>query len=228
VELPVGGSIVSQKKIQPLFVSSIPKERNHDAPPVDVIQLPSPSRTGLFAMLAAQPKTSTSSDRSLFAPISAAGSKVTKSSPVPSFNLVQPSLSSNKATQQTPKRPRNIRVLYAEDNIVNQKVLGRVLTKLGITDLYIVENGLKAVEILATKEYDIIFLDMQMTVMDGLEATRLIKERGGGDDIAPKMVLCTANAMGDFHLQVEQAGGDGFVSKPFNLKTIDSILQEYE
>jgi CheY-like chemotaxis protein len=67
--------------------------------------------------------------------------------------------------------------------------------------------GLKAVEISATKEYDIIFMDMQMPIMDGLEATRLIKERGGdGDLTAPKIVFCTAHAMADFRFQAEQAG----------------------
>jgi CheY-like chemotaxis protein len=72
-------------------------------------------------------------------------------------------------------------------------------------------------------------MDMQMPIMDGLEATRLIKERcGDGDITAPKIIFCTAHAMDDFRLQAEQAGGDGFVSKPFNMKTIDSILQQYE
>jgi CheY-like chemotaxis protein len=250
VELPVGGSILKQKKIQPLPVLPAISKEHHDGPPVDVIQCPSPSMTGLFApindrteqegSLEPQSKKLKSSHRSMFGLVSTAGSNVSMSTTVPSFNTVQPSLPATKeggsvsprdTTWQPPKSPprKRLRVLYAEDNIVNQKVFSRILAKLGITDLDIVDNGLEAVEFSATKVYDIIFMDMQMPIMDGLEATRLIKERGGDGDItAPKIVFCTAHAMDDFRWQAEQAGGDGFVSKPFNMKMIDSILQEYE
>ena len=67
--------------------------------------------------------------------------------------------------------PRNfqqsmtVKVLYAEDNVVNQKVLSRVLNRTGITDITIVDNGKKAVDVSADTKFDCIFMDMQMPVM---------------------------------------------------------------
>ena len=117
--------------------------------------------------------------------------------------------------------PRTLKVLYAEDNKINQKVLNRILTKLGVAELDIVDNGRKAVQISATKSYDIIFMDIEMPVMDGLEATKLIKERDGDKT---KIIFCTAHAIDDVRLQAEEAGGDGFISKPFNMKKIQDTL----
>ena len=118
-----------------------------------------------------------------------------------------------------------MKVLYAEDNKINQKVLARMLKKLGVTKLDLVENGLKAVESSLSNHYDLIFMDIQMPVMDGLEATKLIKERDGDQS---RVVFCTAHAIDDFRQQAEATGGDGFVSKPYKLKEIETILKMYE
>ena len=120
-----------------------------------------------------------------------------------------------------------IKVLVAEDNKINQKVLKRTLMRVGINEeiLDIVENGKLAVEASEEKAYDIIFMDMQMPVMGGLEATKLIKERDGKD--GAKVVFCTAHAVDQFREQADLAGGDGFVSKPFNLKKIKAVLDQY-
>lgn len=120
---------------------------------------------------------------------------------------------------------RTLKVLYAEDNKINQKVMQRMLDKLGVVDLDMVDNGLKAVQISATKEYDIIFMDISMPVLDGLDATRLIKDRDG-DKLKTKIIFCTAHAVGDVRLRAQETGGDGFISKPFNIKKIESILNE--
>ena len=61
-----------------------------------------------------------------------------------------------------------------------------------------------------------------MPIMDGLEATRLIKERDGDRS---HVVFCTAHAVENFRTEAEEAGGDGFISKPFNLGKIDQLIK---
>jgi signal transduction histidine kinase/CheY-like chemotaxis protein len=122
----------------------------------------------------------------------------------------------------------NIRVLVAEDNKINRKVMQRMLERLGIQRIDIVENGQEAVDREASQRYDFILMDMQMPVMDGLEATRRIvaRPRLGSTDIAPKIFFVTAHALDTFQARAEEAGGDGFISKPFNLQKIESVFRQ--
>jgi CheY-like chemotaxis protein len=120
--------------------------------------------------------------------------------------------------------PRDLKVLYAEDNIVNQKVLERVLRRLGVNDITIVDNGLKAVEHTENTKYDCIFMDMQMPVMDGLEACKIIVDR----DASEKVVFVTAHALSDYKAQADAAGAIDFISKPFNMEKIDTLLKTLE
>ena len=117
---------------------------------------------------------------------------------------------------------KNMKVLYAEDNLVNQKVLSRVLQRSGITDITIVDNGKKAVDISADVKYDCILLDMQMPVMDGMEACKIIKKR----DPDSIIVFVTAHALDEFKAKAEAAGANGFISKPFRVGDIDKVLKE--
>ena len=117
---------------------------------------------------------------------------------------------------------KNMKVLYAEDNLVNQKVLSRVLQRSGITDITIVDNGKKAVDISATGDYDCILLDMQMPVMDGMEACKIITER----DPDAIIVFVTAHALDEFKVKAKAAGAKGFISKPFRVGDIDKVLKE--
>jgi two-component system sensor histidine kinase BarA len=119
-------------------------------------------------------------------------------------------------TTSTPK------VLYAEDNIVNQKVLGKIFERLGVEDVTIVDNGLKAVELCESNKYDYIFMDMDMPVMDGLEACRIIMERNPSE----RVVFLTAHALDTFKEKADAAGAVDFISKPFNMQKIRSILTE--
>jgi len=117
---------------------------------------------------------------------------------------------------------KNMKVLYAEDNLVNQKVLSRVLNRSGITDITIVDNGKKAVDISSTIKYDCILLDMQMPVMDGMEACKIIMER----DPDTIIVFVTAHALDEFKAKAKAAGAKGFISKPFRVGDIDDVLKE--
>jgi CheY-like chemotaxis protein len=99
----------------------------------------------------------------------------------------------------------------------------RMLLRLGLEQFDIVENGQEAVDREATQTYDVILMDMDMPVMDGLEATRQILARPRAD-VAPKIFFVTAHALDTFQAQAKAAGGYGFISKPFNLQTIESIF----
>lgn len=115
---------------------------------------------------------------------------------------------------------QNIRILIAEDNVINQKVLHRTLNRIGVETIDIVDNGKKAVEASNDKTYDICFMDMQMPVMDGLEACRIISKRSS----RPKIIFLTAHALTQYQQQADDAGGDGFISKPFKIDVIKDLL----
>eukprot|EP00980_Cylindrotheca_fusiformis_P022201 scaffold9079_cov120-Cylindrotheca_fusiformis.AAC.16 len=123
-------------------------------------------------------------------------------------------------TTTTAKKLSDLHVLIAEDNAINQKVLKRTLERLGIEEIEIVDNGKLAVDRSETKMFDIIFMDMQMPIMDGLEATSVISQR----HVHPKIFFLTAHALSEYQEKALEAGGDGFISKPFKLDVIRNIL----
>lgn len=131
-----------------------------------------------------------------------------------------------KSSDQAAQSFSSIHVLIAEDNKVNQKVLNRMLLKVGFVDIDVVENGSQAVEACGSKKYDIVLMDMQMPVMGGLEACRLIVEKRG-NAISPKVIFVTANATDDYEQHAKDSGGDGFISKPFNLVKIVSFFESF-
>jgi signal transduction histidine kinase/CheY-like chemotaxis protein len=111
-------------------------------------------------------------------------------------------------------KPMNLRVLAAEDNAVNQLVLKTLLHQLGLEPT-VVEDGAAAVDAWRTHEWDVILMDVQMPVMDGLSATTLIRnlEQETGRRRTPIIAL-TANAMAHQVKQYMAVGMDGHVSKP--------------
>jgi signal transduction histidine kinase/CheY-like chemotaxis protein len=117
-----------------------------------------------------------------------------------------------------------LKVLIAEDNVINQKVLHRMLKRLGIADVDIVDNGQKAVLQEASREYDVVLMDMQMPVMDGVEACKLICSREGGHPNA-SVIFVTAHASSSYELECAKAGGVDYLSKPFNLRDIEKCLE---
>jgi signal transduction histidine kinase/CheY-like chemotaxis protein len=119
---------------------------------------------------------------------------------------------------------KKLRVLIAEDNLINQKVLHRMLTRLGLKVIDIVGDGQNAVEREASHEYDIILMDMQMPVMDGTEACRLICSRQGGHPNA-RVVFVTAHASSSYVEECTKAGGIAFLPKPFNLRDVEKCFQ---
>lgn len=108
----------------------------------------------------------------------------------------------------------DIQILLAEDNTDNQNLIIHFLKKIGLT-CDIADNGEISVEMAQKKEYDIILMDVQMPVMDGLTATRKILENAStGDNKTPVIVALTANAMVEDREACYQAGMKFYLSKP--------------
>jgi CheY-like chemotaxis protein len=109
-----------------------------------------------------------------------------------------------------------LRILLAEDNLVNQKLAMRLLSQMGYrADL--ASNGVEAVESVARQTYDVVLMDVQMPEMDGLEAARRITAQHKRDD-RPRIVAMTANAMqGDREMCLE-AGMDDYIAKPIRVE----------
>lgn len=116
-----------------------------------------------------------------------------------------------------------LHILIAEDNPVNQTLALRILTKLGYEPT-IVANGLLATEEINRNDYDMILMDVQMPVMDGLEATRLIRKTL---EKQPIIVAMTANALAGDKERCLEAGMDDYISKPIKLEWLMKTLEKW-
>ena len=120
----------------------------------------------------------------------------------------------------------NFHVLIVEDNLVNQLVAHRILERFGIK-VDIAENGKQAVDTELSNNYDLIFMDMEMPIMDGLEATRIIKANSIDRGEKPFIVAMTANAMPEDRERCFEAGMDDFLAKPITLEAIKEMLLKW-
>jgi len=116
-----------------------------------------------------------------------------------------------------------MKILIVEDNPINYRVTERVLSKLGYTAT-VVTNGQQSVDITAQHHFDIVFMDVQMPVMDGMDATRAIRSRGG---VQPVIIAMTANAMQGDREACIQAGMDDYISKPLKFEGLVDILSRW-
>jgi len=119
-------------------------------------------------------------------------------------------------------REHPLKILVAEDNAINQKLIERILTKLGYLP-GMVQNGAEVLEEINNAAYDIVLMDIQMPVMDGLEATGRIRKT---DIKQPYIIAMTANAMAEDREICMQAGMDDYLSKPIRLEELMSILKK--
>jgi len=123
----------------------------------------------------------------------------------------------------------HLRVLLAEDNPMNQEVGKLILEYLGC-NVDVVADGALAVEAFFAEAYDLVFMDCQMPVVDGYEATRMIRKRelqsGEGRQRIPVVAL-TGNAMDGARELCLSAGMDDYLSKPFNAAQIETILKRW-
>ena len=113
-----------------------------------------------------------------------------------------------------------LRILLAEDNVVNQKLAMRLLQQMGYrADL--ASNGIEAIECMERQPYDVVLMDVQMPEMDGLEASRRINAKWKADE-RPRIVAMTANAMQGDREECLAAGMDDYVTKPI---AIDRLVE---
>jgi CheY-like chemotaxis protein len=116
-----------------------------------------------------------------------------------------------------------LRILLAEDNVVNQKLALRLLQRMGYrADL--ASNGIEAIECIARQPYDVVLMDVQMPEMDGMDATRQICARFASNN-RPRIVAMTANAMQGDRDECLAAGMDDYISKPIRVHDLLSALQ---
>ena len=122
-------------------------------------------------------------------------------------------------------RSKPLRVLVAEDNVINQVLAVKMLQKLGCTP-DVVANGREAVEAPQRADYDAIFMDCQMPEMDGYQATPEIRRVHGTGRWVPIIAL-TANAMEGDREKCLQAGMDDYLTKPFSLDALGEVLNRW-
>jgi PAS domain S-box-containing protein len=117
-----------------------------------------------------------------------------------------------------------LRVLVAEDNPVNQKVAGKILEKLGC-QVVVVSDGKQAVDAVFDKPFDLVLMDVQMPVLDGLQATRDIRAREKNTPRRTRIVALTANAMQGDEDRCLAAGMDGYLTKPLRAEKLQEAVQ---
>jgi CheY-like chemotaxis protein/HPt (histidine-containing phosphotransfer) domain-containing protein len=121
--------------------------------------------------------------------------------------------------------PRNVTILLAEDNKVNQRVTSRILEKAGHR-VDVVSNGQEALSALEAFPYDLVLMDVQMPLMDGFEATRAIRQRERRVRHTP-VVAMTAHAMKGDRERCIAAGMDDYLSKPIRLQEILNVIDRW-
>jgi PAS domain S-box-containing protein len=131
------------------------------------------------------------------------------------------------AAATTPVMARALRILLAEDHPTNQRVVQLILQGQGI-ELEIVDDGAAAVTAFRDDEFDLILMDMQMPVMDGLSATRAIRALEAETPLRPRIpiVMLSANAMVEHRADAAAAGADGHIAKPITAASLLAGMQQ--
>lgn len=127
------------------------------------------------------------------------------------------------ATQIQPKKTRNLRILVAEDNPINQRIVNLMLQQLGCANTVTVPDGEAAVAAATDAPYDLILMDIQMPNMNGLEATRRIRQHTGRPD-KPWIIALSAGVMPEEQQDAAQAGTNEFMAKPLNTEQLGKVL----
>ncbi|MBI5722085.1 MAG: response regulator [Burkholderiales bacterium] len=148
--------------------------------------------------------------------------------------LAQDARSAAAKAAAVPARPRMdagmaerhpLRILLAEDNVVNQKLALRLLQQMGYR-ADVAGNGIEAIECLERQPYDVVLMDVQMPEMDGLEASRHIVARWHDAPARPRIIAMTANAMQGDREACLAAGMDDYVTKPIRVEAMIEALEQ--
>ena len=136
--------------------------------------------------------------------------------------VTQNNLQTNQLKMLNEKYP--LKILVAEDNAINQKLILRLFQVLGY-NIQIAANGYEVIEILNRMKIDIVFMDIQMPEMDGLETTKCIIEQWG--KLKPLIVAMTANAMQSDKEKYLAAGMDDYISKPLTINQVSAGIEKW-
>ena len=118
------------------------------------------------------------------------------------------------------------RVLIAEDDETSGIMLKKILNKFGL-DSVLVKNGLEAVEYYKKEEFDLILMDIQMPIMDGIEATRQIRDTSKNKERRIPIIAATAYVLSSNLDRCLEIGMDDYISKPINFKLLDQKIKQY-
>jgi two-component system sensor histidine kinase/response regulator len=116
-------------------------------------------------------------------------------------------------------------ILVAEDNLVNQRLVVRLLEKRGHR-VTVAANGQEALDALTKDSFDVVFMDVQMPEMDGLTATSILRERERGGERRQTVIALTAHAMKGDQDRCLAAGMDGYLTKPIRTQELDEVLSQ--
>jgi signal transduction histidine kinase/CheY-like chemotaxis protein len=140
--------------------------------------------------------------------------------------LVEATPSAQRKTVSGARPTRKLRVLIAEDNAVNQRVILHLVTKKLGHEAVLAHNGLAAVEAFRSQEFDVVLMDCQMPVMDGFEAARMIRASGGLGVRLP-IIAVTANAFAEDREKCISAGMTDHIPKPVQAKDLERAINKW-
>jgi signal transduction histidine kinase/ActR/RegA family two-component response regulator len=139
------------------------------------------------------------------------------------INPDEPSLEQVKELSDGTNHTKITKALLAEDNLINQKVLAKLLEKLNI-QAEVANNGKEAVVLYLEKEYDIIFMDLHMPEMDGFEATTQIQASSKYQQRSIPIIAVTASVFEQDKVKAISNGMDDFITKPVILKSLEEVI----
>lgn len=122
-----------------------------------------------------------------------------------------------------PDGVEHLEILVADDSPINQKIISYMLDKLGLRADFAL-NGLLAIEMLDKKKYDVVFMDIQMPEMSGIEATREIRSR---NLCQPYIIAMTAGIMQEDRIDSFEAGMNDYITKPVNIADFKLLLERF-
>ncbi|HPG56171.1 MAG TPA: MASE3 domain-containing protein [Candidatus Wallbacteria bacterium] len=153
---------------------------------------------------------------------------VTQDAPAAAEDGIQPPAQKKTALKDfNAVATENISILLADDNPSNQRVLLLQLNKLGYKKVHVAGDGREAVEMCSSEAYSLILMDCQMNVMDGFEATRIIRAKEAGQDRHTPIIALTADAMSGTREKCIAAGMDDYITKPIGISHLQNVLNKW-
>ncbi|WP_373464031.1 response regulator [Borrelia sp. BU AG58] len=124
----------------------------------------------------------------------------------------------------------NVRILIAEDNEINQKVLKNILVAIGLKEdsIDIVDDGARAIESLSNSRYDVAFIDIRMPVCDGFSVAKAVREFEINNNLSPCILIAvTAHALREYKDRCFENGMNDYIAKPIHIRAIQNVLTKY-